>query len=159
MSHAPVGAAGATVLGVLAPFVAPPEGVIFLLHLIALVRAQPSPICNEHASTNSTTMIPVSTAAPPLSHASTCGGCGGGPRRSQGGGAQDADRQRQAMSCKKQWVVANDKRWANQLGVLRPRSPQMMVKELGKIAFLHVLSRRSRISRTVSDPTRLINHA
>jgi hypothetical protein len=31
------------------------------------------------------------------------------------------------MSCEKQWVLANDKRWANQLGALRPRSPQMMV--------------------------------
>jgi hypothetical protein len=50
-----------------------------------------------------------------------------GPRRSQGGGAHDADRQRESMSCEKQWVVANDKRWANQLGALRPRPPQMMV--------------------------------
>ena len=50
-----------------------------------------------------------------------------GPRRSQGGGAHDADRQRESMSCEKQWVVANDKRWANQLGALRPRSPQITV--------------------------------
>jgi hypothetical protein len=63
----------------------------------------------------------------PLSHTHRPTVAWAGPRRSQGGGAHDADRQRESMSCEKQWVVANDKRWANQLGALRPRPPQMMV--------------------------------
>ena len=39
------------------------------------MRALPSPVQhnNEHASTNSKTMLRVSTASPPLSHAARCG--------------------------------------------------------------------------------------
>ena len=124
--HAPVGAACAPVgAGAL---VAPLEGgisVILLLHLTT--GASPSsPIHSEHAST---VQQPCCVSPQPLSLSRTRRPtvAWGDPRRSQGGGAHDADLQNQSMSCEKQWVMANDKRWANQLGALRPRSPQMMV--------------------------------
>ena len=99
--------------------------MILLLHLTT--GASPSsPIHSEHAST---VQQPCCVSPQPLSLSRTRRPtvAWGDPRRSQGGGAHDADLQNQSMSCEKQWVMANDKRWANQLGALRPRSPQLMI--------------------------------
>ena len=47
--------------------------MLIFIFLMSFDACPTQPVHNEHASTNSKTMLRVSTASPPLSHAARCG--------------------------------------------------------------------------------------